>query len=59
MPEQPLLLRIEEAARLCNLGETKMREVVKEAKAGRKIGRSFRVDRKVLFDYISGMVSEE
>lgn len=46
------LLTLEQAANITNLGIATIRKLVKESGAGLKIGKSFRVDRQKLLDYI-------
>ena len=50
--KEALLLTIEQTCELANLGQTKVRELADESGAVRKIGKSYRINRKVFFDYI-------
>lgn len=47
-----ILLTLEQTVALSNLGKTKVREIAKEAMAERKIGRCYRINKSVFFDYI-------
>lgn len=46
------LITLDQACELANLGRTKIRQLADEAGAVVKIGKSYRIKRKVLFDYI-------
>lgn len=46
------LITLDQACGLANLGRTKVRQLADEAGAVVKIGKSYRIKRKVLFDYI-------
>ena len=46
------LLTINQIAELANLGVVKCREIAKNAGAERKIGRCYRVNKQIFFDYI-------
>lgn len=46
------LITLYQACELTNLGRTKVRQLADEAGASIKIGKSYRIKRKVLFDYI-------
>ena len=50
--QEALLLTIEQTCELANLGQTKVRELADESGAVRKIGKSYRINRNVFFDYI-------
>lgn len=54
MPEKNKveLLTVEKACELSSLGATKVRELAKDAGAVRKIGRAYRINKQVFFDYI-------
>lgn len=46
------LLTLQQACECTSLGRTKLREVAKAAQAERKIGKSYRIKKSVLLDYI-------
>lgn len=51
------LLTIQQVCQLSNLGQTAVRQLAREAGADRKIGRSYRINRKKFFEYIEKMYS--
>lgn len=51
------LITEEQTCILLNVGRTKAREIAKEARAERKIGRCYRVNKKILLDYIEKVYS--
>lgn len=46
------LLTLQQACECTSLGRTKLREIAREAQAERKIGRSYRVRKDILLNYI-------
>lgn len=46
------LLTLQQTCELSNLGNTTVRQLASDAGAVRKIGRSYRINRKLFFDYI-------
>ena len=52
-----ILLTLEQTMALSNLGKTKVREIAKESMAERKIGRCYRIDKSIFFDYIDKVYS--
>ena len=46
------LITIDQACAICNLGRNTVRNLAKESGAVRKIGRSLRIRKDVLLDYI-------
>ena len=46
------LLSIEQVCQLANLGLNSVRKIAEESGAVLKIGRAYRINRKVFFDYI-------
>jgi len=46
------LITLDQACELANLGRTKVRQLAKESRAAVKIGKSYRIKRQVLFEYI-------
>ena len=53
-----VLLTVQQACCLSNLGATTVRRLAAESGAARKIGAAFRIDRKKFFDYIDGIYRE-
>lgn len=51
------LITVEQASRTSNLGLTTVRKLATEAGAVRKIGKSYRINRRVFFEYIELMYS--
>ena len=51
------LLREEQVCKLSNLGRCKVRQIAKEAGAVRKIGRCYRINKTIFFDYINKVYS--
>lgn len=49
---ESILLTLEQACELANLGATKVRELAKESGAERKIGRAYRIRKDKFFNYI-------
>lgn len=52
------LITLYQACEAANLGETTVRRLAEESKAVRKIGRSYRINRKIFFNYIEKIYSE-
>lgn len=50
--EDAVFITIDAACHLTNLGKNTVRRLAHEANAARKIGKSFRINREVLLDYI-------
>lgn len=50
--EEAVLITIEDASRITNLGCGTIRKYAKECNAARKIGRCFRINRAVLLAYL-------
>ena len=46
------LLTLTQICEISNLGNSTVRKIAEESKAVRKIGRSYRIKKKVFFDYI-------
>lgn len=46
------LITVNQACEAANLGTASIRRLAKEAGAVRRIGRNYRINREVLFDYI-------
>ncbi len=46
------LLTLQQACECTSLGRTKLREVAKAAQAERKIGKSYRIRKDILLNYI-------
>ena len=46
------LVTVDQACELFNLGRTRIRQIAEESGAAVKIGKSYRIKRQVLFDYI-------
>lgn len=55
--EQGELITLEQTCQSSNLGITTVRRLAAEAGAVRKIGKSYRINRKVFFEYIELMYS--
>lgn len=52
------LLTVEQACELSNLGKTTVRRIANEAGAVRRIGRCYRINKLVFFDYIEKEYAE-
>lgn len=52
------LLTVEQVQSLCNLGMHSVRKIAEEAGAVRKIGRCYRINKKIFFAYIETMYAE-
>lgn len=52
------LLTVEQAQSLSNLGMHSVRKIAQEAGAVRRIGRSYRINKKIFFEYIEKMYAE-
>lgn len=52
MSNKAVLLTIEQACEVTNLGRTKLRQLADESGAVRKIGKSYRIRIDVLLDYV-------
>ena len=50
--EEAVFITIEAASHLTNLGRNTVRRLAQESNAARKIGKSFRINRKVFLDYV-------
>lgn len=50
--QEGVFLTIEGACTLTNLGRNTVRRLARECNAARKIGKSFRINRQILLDYI-------
>ena len=46
------LLTLPQGCEASNLGRTTVRRIAEEAGAARKIGRAYRINRKIFFDFI-------
>lgn len=46
------LITVEQCCRVSNLGRNTVRRLAQEAGAERKIGRIYRIERNIFFDYI-------
>lgn len=46
------LVTLEQMASICNLGTSTVRKLSEEAGASRKIGKCFRINRRILLAYI-------
>lgn len=55
--DQGELITVEQASRASNLGLTTVKRIAAEAGAGRKIGKSYRINRKIFFEFIEAMYS--
>lgn len=51
------LVTIKQCSELLNLGNGTIRTIAKQAGAERRIGRSYRINRKILLDYIEKVYS--
>lgn len=52
------LITLYQACEAANLGTATVRRLAEESKAVRRIGRSYRINRKIFFDYIENAYSE-
>lgn len=52
------LLTLTQVCELSNLGATTVRRLAEESKAVRKIGRSYRINKKIFLAYIEMMYAE-
>lgn len=52
------LITLAQACELSNLGATTIRQLASDAGAVRKIGRNYRIHRKIFFDYIEQHYSQ-
>lgn len=52
------LLTIQQTCQLSNLGQTMVRQLAEESGAVRRIGRSYRINKKIFFEYIEMMYAE-
>lgn len=52
------LLTVEQVQSLCNLGMHSVRKLAEEARAVRRIGRSYRINKKIFFAHIETMYAE-
>lgn len=52
------LITLTQACQESNLGATSVRKIAEEAGAVRKIGRSYRIKKSILFDYIENVYAE-
>ena len=52
------LLTIQQTCQLSNLGVTTVRRLAEESGAVRRIGRSYRVNKKIFFEYIENVFAE-
>ena len=50
--DDAVFITIDAASRLTNLGRNTVRRLAHESKAARKIGKSFRINKQVLLEYI-------
>lgn len=50
--EEAVFITIDVATRITTLGKSTIRRLAKESNAARKIGKSYRINRKILLDYI-------
>lgn len=50
--EEAVFITINAACHLTNLGKNTVRKLAQEANAARKIGKSFRINRKKFLDYV-------
>lgn len=55
--EQGELITLQQTCQSSNLGVTAVRRLAAEAGAVRKIGKSYRINRRVFFEYIELMYS--
>ena len=51
------VITIQQTQEITNLGQSTIRKLAKESGAERKIGRSYRIKKTVLLDYIDKMFS--
>lgn len=52
------LITIEQTCQLSNLGTATVRRLAEESKSVRRIGRNYRINRKIFFDYIEQVYAE-
>ena len=52
------LLTLTQVCELSNLGTTTVRQLAEESRAVRRIGRSYRINKKIFFEYIETMYAE-
>lgn len=52
------LITVSQTSNLSNLCENTVRKIAEESGAVRKIGRSYRINRKIFFDYIERVYTE-
>lgn len=52
------LLTLEQTCQLTNLGKATVRQLAEESESVRRIGRSYRINRKIFFDYIENVYAE-
>lgn len=52
------LLTIQQTCQLSNLGQTMVRQLAEKSGATRRIGRSYRINKKIFFEYIETMYAE-
>lgn len=51
------LVTVDQMAEIANLGTNTIRRLAQEAGAVRKIGKSYRINRKIFFEFIETMYS--
>lgn len=52
------LVTVDQMAEIANLGTNTIRRLAQEAGAVRKIGKSYRINRKIFFEFIEAVYSE-
>ncbi len=52
------LITVEQASKASNLGMTTVRRLASKAGAVRKIGKSYRINRKIFFEFIETVYSK-
>ena len=53
-----VLITLTQACQESNLGATAVRKIAEDSGAVRKIGRSYRINKSILFDYIEKVYAE-
>lgn len=53
-----ILITLTQACQESNLGATTVRRIAEESRAVRKVGRSYRINKSIFFDYIEEIYAE-
>lgn len=57
LSEDAVFITVDTASRLTNLGRNTVRKLAQEGNAARKIGKSFRINKKIFLDYVDSFES--